>query len=259
MAEQGMGDLIQFARYVPLVAARGAKVLLGVHRPLAELMTGLAGVSEVIASGGMVPEFDLYCPMLSLPMAFGTELTTIPADVPYIRPPQRHIAKWRGRLPDSGRLRVGICWAGTKAHMNDRNRSMTLDRFAALFSVANLDFISLQKDLGDVDRAMLRGYGVIDLGQEFQDFADTAAAMAMLDLIVSVDTSVAHLAGAMGKAVAVLIPFAPDFRWQLDRTDSPWYPTMRLFRQSAIGDWDAPLECVRQELSVVARRPARPR
>ncbi len=139
--------------------------------------------------------------------------------------------------------------------MNDRNRSMTLDRFAALFSVANLDFISLQKDVSDTDSATLNQHGVIDLGREFQDFADTAAVMTMLDLIVSVDTSVAHLAGAMGKAVAVLIPFAPDFRWQLDRSDSPWYPTMRLFRQSAIGDWDTPLDRLRQELTVVARRP----
>jgi tetratricopeptide (TPR) repeat protein len=259
MAEQGMGDLIQFARYVPLVAARGAKVLLGVHLPLVALAASVKGVSEVIASGGKVPEFDLYCPLLTLPLAFGTELATIPADIPYIRADERRVAKWSGRLSANGRLRIGICWAGTKAHFNDRNRSMSLERFACLFSVPNLDYVCLQKDVSDTDLAMLREHGVTALGHEFQDFSDTAAVVSMLDLIVSVDTSVAHLAGAMGKAVALLVPFSPDFRWQLDRTDSPWYPTMRLFRQSAIGDWDTPLDRLRQELSAVAQRPMRPR
>lgn len=259
MAEQGMGDVIQFVRYVPMVAARGAKIVLGVHRPLAALMTSLPGVSQVVASGGTVPDFDFFCPLMSLPLAFGTELSTIPADIPYIRPDPDRIPKWRGRLPDNGRLRVGICWAGTKIHFNDHNRSMTLDRFAALLSCPNLDYVSLQKDVSEADAAKLQERGVIALGGEFEDFVDTAAVVSMLDLVIAVDTSVAHLAGAMGKAVALLVPFSPDFRWQLDRTDSPWYPTMRLFRQSAIGDWDTPLERLRQELSVVAQRPPKPR
>jgi tetratricopeptide (TPR) repeat protein len=259
MAEQGIGDVIQFARYVPLVAARGAKVLLGVHRPLAKLMACIPGVSQVIASGGAVPDFDLICPLLTLPLAFGTELATIPANIPYIRPDEEHVAKWRARLPDNGRLRIGLCWAGTKIHPNDHNRSMSFDRFAQLLSVGNLDYVNLKKDVSETEVVQLRERGVIDLGREFADFADTAAVVSMLDLVISVDTSVAHLAGAMGKAVALLVPFSPDFRWLLDRTDSPWYPTMRLFRQSAIGDWNTPLDRLRQELSVVAQRPTRPR
>ena len=210
----------------------------------------------MIADGGTLPHFDLYIPLLSLPLAFGTELATIPARVPYVRADAARIAKWRERMPQNGRLRIGICWAGTNAHPNNRNRSIPLARFSRILSVSGLDFVSLQKDITDADAAILSGHGVTNFADEFEDFSDTAAVLAMLDLIVTVDTSVAHLAGAMGKAVAVLIPFAPDFRWMYGRTDSPWYPTMRLFRQAAIGDWDTPLERLRQELGAVASRPA---
>ena len=258
-AEQGLGDTIQFVRYAPLVAALGAKVLLGVHRPLTALMASVPGVSQVIADGETVPDFDLYCPLLSLPLAFETELATIPSSVPYLRPQEERIAKWRDRLPTSGRLRIGICWAGNSGYENDCNRSIPLERFAALLSAAGLDFVSVQKDVSEADAAILREHGVIQLGQEFADFTDTADVVAMLDLIISVDTSVAHLAGAMGKAVALLVPFSPDWRWLLDRTDSPWYPTMRLFRQTAIGDWAGPLERLRQELAEVAQRPVKRR
>ena len=189
-----------------------------------------------------------------MPLAFGTELATIPSSVPYIRADEGRIAKWRARLPQNGRLRIGICWAGGSLHLNDRNRSIPLERFAALLSVPGLDFVSLQKEVSETQSAILRDHGVAQLGQDFDDFADTAAVMAMLDLVITVDTSVAHLAGAMGKATGLLVPFAPDFRWMLDRTDSPWYPTMRLFRQSAIGDWDAPLARIRSELAGVAGR-----
>jgi ADP-heptose:LPS heptosyltransferase len=142
--------------------------------------------------------------------------------------------------------------------LNDRNRSIALERFATLLSVPGLDFVSVQKEVSEPQSALLRTHGVAQLGQEFTDLPDTAAVLAMLDLVVSVDTSVAHLAGAMGKAVALLLPFAPDFRWLLDRTDSPWYPTMRLYRQPAIGDWEAPLHRLRQELAAVASRPVDP-
>jgi ADP-heptose:LPS heptosyltransferase len=152
---------------------------------------------------------------------------------------------------------VGICWAGNSKHQNDRHRSITLDRLAALLSVAGLDFVSVQKEVTEKDAALLRDYGVIPLGQEFADFSDTAAVVSMLDLIIAVDTSIAHLAGAMGKAVALLVPFSPDWRWLLDRTDSPWYPSMRLFRQTAVADWDGVVERLRQELVDVARRPAK--
>ena len=138
--------------------------------------------------------------------------------------------------------------------LNDRSRSIPLERFATMLSVPGVDFVSLQKEVSEAQAAMLREHGVMQLGQEFEDFADTAAVVAMLDLVIAVDTSVAHLAGAMGKAVGLLVPFSPDFRWMLDRTDSPWYPTMRLFRQTAIGDWDGPLERLRRELADLARR-----
>ena len=259
VAEQGMGDAIQFVRYAPLVAALGAKVLLGVHRPLARLMETVPGVAQVVPDGGTFPDFDSYCPLLTLPLAFGTELSTIPLNVPYIRPEEERIARWRPLLPRNGTLRIGICWAGSTAHVGDRRRSMSLEQFAAILSVPRIDFISLQKEVSEAQAALLRDHGVTQLGQEFADFTDTAAVVAMLDLIISVDTSVAHLAGAMGKAVALLVPFSPDWRWLLDRTDSPWYPTMRLFRQTAIGDWAGPLERLRQELAEVAQRPVKRR
>ena len=254
-AEQGHGDAIQFVRYAPLLAGLGAKVLVGVHRPLAALMASVPGVSQVIGDGEAIPDFDLYCPLLSLPLAFETELATIPSSVPYIQADQARVAKWQGRVPQNGRLRIGICWAGGSLHLNDRNRSIPLERFAALLSVPGVDFVSLQKEVTETQSAILRDHGVAQLGPEFDDFADTAAVLAMLDLVIAVDTSVAHLAGAMGKAIGLLVPFAPDFRWMLDRTDSPWYPTMRLFRQSAIGDWDTPLARIRNELAGVASRP----
>jgi tetratricopeptide (TPR) repeat protein len=252
-AEQGMGDVLQFVRYAPLLAARGAKVIVGVHRPLAAVMTGVPGVAQVIADGEALPNFDLYCPMMSLPLAFGTDLATIPATVPYIRAQQARIDRWRERLPQTGRLRVGICWAGTAAHQNDRRRSIPLATFAKILSVEGLDFVNLQKEVTEADAAILNAHGVAQLGQDFADFADTAAVVAQLDLVIAVDTSIVHLAGAMAKATAALIAFTPDFRWMLGRTDTPWYPTMRLYRQDEIDDWTAPLERLRQELAGVVR------
>ncbi len=253
--EQGFGDTIQFMRYAPLVAARGANVILAVQPVLKAVASTVPGVSAVFGDGDVLPDFDTYCTLLSLPVAFGTALETIPATVPYIWPFEERLAKWRGRVPDNGRLRVGICWAGNSAHLNDRKRSMPLDRLAAALSLPSVDFFSLQKDVGEAQAAILRDHGVVALGQDFTDFADTTAVIAMLDLVVAVDTSVAHLAGAMGKAVALLIPFSPDFRWLLERTDSPWYPTMRIFRQGKIGDWDAPVARLRDELADAAKRP----
>ena len=259
IAEQGLGDTINFVRYAPLVAELGAKVILDVQHPLKALAVTVPGVAQVFSDGEPLPQFDLYCPLLSLPLAFETELATIPANIPYVRPLEERLTEWRGRMPDRGRLRVGLCWAGSSMHSNDRNRSIALDRFASILSIPGLDFISVQKDVSETEAAVLREHGVVQLGQQFADFADTAAVVAMLDLLVSVDTSIAHLAGAMGKAVALLLPFSPDFRWLLHRSDSPWYPTARLFRQSKIGDWDGPLEQVHTELADLARRPPRVR
>jgi ADP-heptose:LPS heptosyltransferase len=253
-AEQGLGDTLQFVRYAPLLVKRGAKVILGVQKPLRALAATVPGISLVCSDNDPLPEFDFYCPLLSLPLAFGTELATIPANIPYLWPLQERLAQWREKMPANGRLRIGLCWAGSTIHANDRNRSISLSRFATLLSVPNLDFISIQKEVSETDAAILREHGVLQLGRNFTDFADTAAVVAMLDLVVGVDTSVVHLAGAMGKAVALLVPFSPDWRWLLDRTDSPWYPSVRIFRQATIGDWDAPLKRVQHELADVARR-----
>jgi len=256
-AEQGFGDTIQFVRYAPLVAARGAKVILGVQRPLTRLVATLRDVALILSEGDAVPDFDLHCPLLSLPLAFNTDLASIPADVPYLRPYQAQLEKWRERLPHNGRLRIGVCWAGSKDHLNDHNRSMPLERFATLLSVPNLDFVCIQKEVSAADAAILDRHGVLALGREFEDFSDTAAVLAMVDLLITVDTSVAHLAGALGRPTALLVPFSPDWRWLMHRTDSPWYPTMRLYRQTMIGDWSGPLHQLRAELEDVARRPGR--
>jgi ADP-heptose:LPS heptosyltransferase len=222
-------------------------------------MCSVPGVSGVFSDGEVLPAFDLHCPLLSLPLAFGTELATVPANVPYLRPYQERIEMWRSRLPEGARPRIGLCWAGNRVHSNDRNRSIKLERLTGVLSMPGLDFVSVQKEATEADAAILRDHGVVQLGREFADFADTAAVVAMLDLVVAVDTSVVHLAGAMGKAVALLLPFSADFRWLIERTDSPWYPSMRLFRQSKIGEWDGPIERLRRELAEVARRPAQPR
>ena len=255
--EQGLGDTIQFVRNAPLVADLGARVVVGTQPPLKSVVATVPGIAQIVADGEVLPEFDLFCPMLNLPSAFGTELETIPANIPYIRPFKERLVKWRDRFVEDKRVRVGICWAGNSAHLNDRNRSIALERLATVLSVPGIDFVSVQKDVSEAQAELLRAHGVRQLGQEFQDFSDTAAVVALLDLVVAVDTSVAHLAGAMGKAVALLIPFAPDWRWLLDRTDSPWYPTMRIFRQDAVGDWAGPLERLREELIGVVRRGAR--
>jgi tetratricopeptide (TPR) repeat protein len=254
-AEQGFGDTMQFIRYAPLVARLGARVVLECPAELTRLLRNADGVDQIVARGDALPAFDFHCPLLSLPLAFTTELATVPANVPYLQSQPEQAAKWRGRLPQSGRLRVGICWAGSREHASDRGRSIPLDRFASILSASGLDFVSLQKEVSSAQGAVLRDHGVFQLGQEFVDFADAAAVIAMLDLVISVDTAVAHLAGAMGRAVALLLPFSPDFRWMLNRTDSPWYPTMRLFRQSILGDWDGVIERLREELAEVARRP----
>ncbi len=256
--EQGLGDTIQFVRYAPLLVERGASVLIIVQPPLRTLIGAMPGLSGVFIDGEPLPAFDMHCPLLSLPLAFGTELATIPANVPYLRPDAQPITQWQGRLPQNGQPRVGLCWAGGREHLNDHNRSIPLAGMADILSISGLDFVSLQKDVGAADAAILRERGVARLGPQFADFADTAAIVDALDLVITVDTSVAHLAGAMGKPVWMLVPFASDWRWLHARTDSPWYPSMRLFRQTAIGDWSAPVARLRDELAEVAdRRTAR--
>ncbi len=246
-AEQGFGDTIQFIRYAPLLADRGAKVVCEVQPELKPLLSPLAGI-RVIAAGEPLPAFDLHCPMLSLPLAFATTPETIPACVPYLGAPAERLAHWRDRLP-AGRPRAGFVWSGSPSHKNDLNRSIPLARLAALFEDPPLCCFSLQSELRDADSEVLRGLpGLVDLGSELRDFADTAAVISSLDIVISVDTAVAHLAGALGKPVVVLLPHAADFRWMRDRDDSPWYPTAKLLRQPAFGDWDSVIVSLRDEL-----------
>ena len=242
--EQGFGDTIQFVRYVARVAQSGATVLLEVPSELVGLMAGVKGAARVLASGGKLPPFDLHCPLMSLPRAFGTNAASIPADVPYIKIPEIRAAEWTTRLP-VGKPLVGFAWAGRPTHNNDANRSIALARFMRLFDVAGIQFVSLQREASADDMALLRSRSnVLDVGGKLVDFVDAAALISRLDLVVSVDTAVAHLAGALAKPVCVLLPFAADFRWLRARDDSPWYPTARLFRQPRFGDWDSAIELV---------------
>jgi tetratricopeptide (TPR) repeat protein len=256
--EQGLGDTFQFVRYAPLLARRGARVILEVHPSQKTLLAQVAGLAGIYSRGENLPDFDLHCPMMSLPLAFGTELATIPAEIPYIPVASEGIPKWRARLGESRALRVGVAWAGSASHTNNRNRSIALSRFATLFSASKVEFVTLQKELGPGDADILgRHPNVIQLGEELSDFADTAALISLLDLVVSVDTSVVHLTGAIGRPFWLLVPFAPDFRWLLEREDSPWYSTARLFRQPGIDKWEDVFERVRAELERLARqRPA---
>jgi tetratricopeptide (TPR) repeat protein len=254
-AEQGFGDTIQFARYAAMLAKRDARVILEVQPPLKSLLSQIGADVQLIGHGEDIPSFDLHCPLLSLPMAMRTELATIPAEVPYLTVPGDLIAQWDARLPARQGLRVGLVWSGNATHKDDHNRSIALARVASLFDMPNIEFVSLQKELREADAQLLATDSrIADIGRHFGDFTDTAAAVSNVDLVISVDTSVAHLAGALGKPVWVLLPFCPDWRWLLDRDDSPWYPTARLFRQPRIGDWESVVGRVGWELTQLAAR-----
>ncbi len=254
--DEGMGDAIQFARYVPMVAARGARVILVVHDALLQLLSGLPGVSQCIpksvAAKG-VPPFDMHCPLGSLPLAFKTRLDSIPAEIPYLPPPApERVKAWQDRLRDRlgphDKLRVGLVWSGNPEHKGDHLRSTSLAAYEAFLDV-DAAFVSLQKDPRPEDKATLAGRtNVVDFTADLTNFAETAVLIACLDLVITVDTSVAHLAGALGCPTWILLPYTPDFRWLLDRDDSPWYPTVRLFRQSASLSYAEVIACVRAEL-----------
>ncbi len=248
-AEQGFGDTIQFVRYAALVAERGAeRVILEVQRELAPLLTQLAGVTAVIARGEPLPAFDMHCPLLSLPLAFTTELATIPADSPYVAPPDETIAAWRDRLPQR-RPCIGLAWSGDPAHDNDLNRSIGLETLAPLLDVPDVIFVSLQNEIRERDLPILEKFPkLVRTDLKFRDFADTAAVISLMDTVISVDTAVAHLTGAMGKPLLLLLPFAADFRWLRERQDSPWYPTAQLYRQAKFGDWESAVAAVRNDL-----------
>lgn len=248
-AEQGFGDTLMICRYVPLVTALGARVVLEVRPELVRLMQGLDADFTLIARGDDLPQFDAHCPIMSLPLAFETRLETIPSKVPYLRIPIDNIDRWRSKLRDGG-FKIGVAWAGNPSFKYDHDRSITLKNILSVCSVHGATFFSIQKDLRDGDAEILRANPHIGhLGSELSDFLDTAAAMESLDLIISSDTSTVNLAGALGRPVWVLLSSNPDWRWLLDRTDSPWYPTARLFRQSKSGDWGPVVDDVRAELA----------
>jgi tetratricopeptide (TPR) repeat protein len=245
--EQGLGDSIQFSRFVPLLEKRGARIVLAVPAALRSLMQTLSPQIHVVTDGDEMPRFDLQCSLLSLPHRLGTTLASVPADVPYLSAPPPALERWQRRLGTPGRPRVGVVCSGNPRHSNDRNRSIALAHFAALQDL-DLEMHLLQKDLREEDCSWMSVIPVIDHRDQLHDFADTAALTACMDLIVSVDTSVAHLAGAMGVPVIVLLPAAPDWRWMLERADSPWYPTARLLRQPVPGDWTVVIEALREAI-----------
>jgi len=251
-SEQGLGDTIQFCRYIPLVAARGARVVLEVDRSLIPLLAGLDGVAEMVPRGERLPDFDLHCPLLSLPLAFGTTLDSIPAAPAYLAVDPARVDRWRSRLGPTSRPRIGLVWSGNSNHRNDACRSLPLSAVTALMG-ERFEFLCLQKDIRDtelVEAAETSGLRLFC--DEIHDFADTAALCALVDLVISVDTSVAHLAGALGRPVWVALPYNSDWRWLRDRSDSPWYPSLRLYRQSLAegkrGDWGPVLAALRAAL-----------
>jgi tetratricopeptide (TPR) repeat protein len=248
--DEGLGDSIQFVRYVPMLAARGARVILVSRDPLYQLFSGLPGVSQCFPeSARSLPGFDMHCPITSLPLAFGTRLETIPAAKSYLPAPAKDsVQVWEDRLHRHDRLRVGLVWSGNPKHVNDRKRSIPLQLFSHLLDV-DASFVSLQKNPKPDDQAFLRDRtDIVDLTAHLTDFAETAALVSCLDLVITVDTSVAHLAAALGRPTWILLPYTPDWRWLLDRDDSPWYPTVRLFRQSETRDYRNVLDRVRSEL-----------
>ena len=236
--EQGIGDVIQFIRYAPHVKALGATVLLQVRPGVGELAQSFHGIDRILDASDAYPEFDFHIHLMSLPRVFGTEIASVPADVPYLDVAPSRRARWAKRLDVAGRFKVGLVWAGDAGHLRDRYRSVPLDAFAPLADVDGVQFFLLQKGAAAAQAANPpAGLRVIDLGPDLHDFADTAAVIEQLDLTICVDTSVAHLAGALGKPVWLLLPTPAEWRWMAGREDSPWYPTMRLFRQERQGDW----------------------
>ncbi|HEY1922262.1 MAG TPA: tetratricopeptide repeat-containing glycosyltransferase family protein [Tepidisphaeraceae bacterium] len=251
--EQGLGDTLQFIRYAPLVAARGGRIIVEHPPELARLIRDMPGISEFASFEGPLPKFDVHASFLSLPLLFSTEIASIPAPVPYLMPGENLVKQWKRKFgPLRQGLRVGLVWAGNPNNPLDRGRSINLREFAPLAEIPGIDFWSIQ--LGDPSRQLAPpGLRLIDWTDELHDFADTAALIANLDLVITVETAVAHLAGAMGKQVWVLLRKVPPWRWLMDREDSPWYPTMQLFRQKTRGDWPSVIRLVTESLRNLRR------
>jgi hypothetical protein len=218
-------------------------------------MDTLPGAAQIVTRGEPLPDFDLHCPLLSLPLALGTRLATIPAQTPYLRASPQAVMDWSARLGPGHRPRIGLAWSGRPEHDNDRNRSMRLNTLLSPLADFDATYVSLQREVREDDAPVLQGRGdILHFGEELKSYADTAALIANLDLVISVDTSVAHLAGALAKPVWIVLPFIPDWRWLLDRDDSPWYPTARLFRQDEARKWDSVMARVHAALDTCLHR-----
>ena len=247
-AEQGLGDTIQFSRYVSLVAGLGAKVVLEVQPSLVKLLSYLEGISQIISKGDKLPNFDYQCPLMSLPLAFKTELKTIPSVSKNISTDEKKVEKWQAILGEKTKPRVGIVWSGAVNHKNDLQRSLKLSQLITHLP-SDYEYLSLQKEISDVDKEVLiECCKIKHFGDDLKDFTDTAALCELIDIVISVDTSVAHLAGTLGKNTWVLLPYSPDWRWLLDRNDSPWYSSVKLYRQEKINDWESALVNIESDL-----------
>jgi len=258
IADQGFGDALQFARYIPQVATRCREVVLGCSDNLKPLLARIPGVTSCFHRWQESPGFSAYALLSSLPYYFGTMVDTIPAPIPYITPDKDQCADWHARLEErcgTGSFKIGLFWAGRPSHPNDRRRSMRLAQLAPLVALDGVSLISLAKQVPEIDAPLLAdlcaNQGVIDLSQDLGTFDDTAAVISNLDLVITVDSAVAHLAGSLGRRVWLMTPRPADWRWLLDRSDSPWYPTMRLFRQPRPGAWAEVVEAIREELTVL--------
>lgn len=244
--EQGSGDFLQFCRYIPVLEAMGATVILETPSALIPIIQGMSGRATLLQSGAPLPDFDLHCPIMSLPLALRTKLDSIPANVPYLAADDAKRRAWQELLGEKTVPRVGLVWSGAPSHVNDHNRSIPLAEFAPLFTIP-CEFHSLQTELRIQDK---QAFASFPLAQHvLKDFAETAALIMALDLVICVDTAVAHLAGALGKTTWLLVPYTPDFRWLLDREDTPWYPHTTLLRQSSPGDWKPVVERVARNLA----------
>jgi hypothetical protein len=253
-AEQGFGDTLQFIRYAADAADRGGKVVLEAPAALVKLIRTAPGVATTLATGDPLPAFDVHLPLMSMPHVLGTRLPTIPAPVPYLTPDPTLADAWRARLDRGPELKVGVVWAGNPRHTHDHQRSIAAAALLPALAMKGARLYSLQKEPRPGDRAVIDGLAdqVTDLSDLLHDFNETAAAVMALDVIITVDTSVAHLAGALGRPVWTMLPFALDWRWLLWRDDSPWYPTMRLFRQQRPGEWTSVIARVQIALTKLA-------
>ena len=257
IGDQGYGDTIQFARYIPWVRERVGEVVLGCCQELLPLISQLPGIHSSFVRWEDIPGFSVFCPLSSLPYVFGTELNTIPGSTPYLKADPQKVVRWSERIRAAVgdvALKVGIAWAGRPSHPNDRARTLRWSQLLPLTRIPGVALIALQKEIPASDRVEFPGgLGALDISAELGDFADTAAVIESCDLVISVDSSAAHLAGAMGKPTWVMLPWIPDWRWLLDREDTPWYPTLRLFRQPSRGDWTSTIARVAEELTALQR------